>query len=339
MANANLKVSVVRGGANYWLLKRKVYSPSYRSWVELPVVNYPSKALASRAGRDWIQEKREGNPASIRAQVRRLPTGQIQIKIPLKPGRRGNPVRIESPDGNRLTRGIRVVERYGDQLLRRGNDPKFVAKVAREALGNWVQNATVVVDDGKGGRAYNPHDGYEVIVGNIGTVYSGNIIAEATRKYTTYVQQSRSGRGRAGGESVILMKDGEPIKEHFGTQGEYENPSRVSVDKDAARELELFIDNDATLYRQQYQPILKNLATKRARGIYDHAKAVKLFMYLMESGAKKYAKEYGGPGANWHEMFNVPTRHAAAESFAKSFEVEDDLGNYSNMLPKKYRSK
>jgi hypothetical protein len=149
-----------------------VYSGGSRSEAMKKWTTYQlqSKAGYGRAGGEDVTLMADGepikeyfgtrsgseNPVGIKAQVRRLPTGQIQIKIPLKVGRRGNPVRIESPDGNRLTRGIRIVERYGDQLLKRGNDPKFVAKVAREALGNWVQQATVIVDDGKGRRAYNP---------------------------------------------------------------------------------------------------------------------------------------------------------------------------------------
>jgi hypothetical protein len=61
---------------------------------------------------------------------------------------------------------------------------------------------------------------YEVIVGNIGTVYGGVSKAAALKKYTTYVRQSKSESGRAGGEDVTLMSDGEPIKEHYGNFGE-----------------------------------------------------------------------------------------------------------------------
>ena len=106
------------------------------------------------------------------------------------------------------------------------------------------------------------------------------------------------------------------------------------VDEHAAAELEIFIENDAALYRQQHVSILKNLATKKARGEYKHDLAVKLFGYLVEAGAKKYTKEFGGV---WHQVFEVPTRRAVAESFAKSFETEHGLGNYDALLPKKYQ--
>lgn len=108
------------------------------------------------------------------------------------------------------------------------------------------------------------------------------------------------------------------------------------IDTHAATELELFINNDASLHRQQHVPILKNLATKKARGLYKHDLAVKAFGYLVEAGAKKYAAEFDSPG-NWHKIFSVPTRKAVAEELTKDFEGEYSLGNYESLLPKKYQ--
>lgn len=104
-----------------------------------------------------------------------------------------------------------------------------------------------------------------------------------------------------------------------------------------AADLKLYIDNDGDLYRRQYVPILKNLATKKARGIYKHGLAVKLFGYLVEAGAKKYASTYGSPGQLWHKMFDVPTRRLVAEELTKDFEGEYATGNYDHLLPKKYQ--
>lgn len=56
---------------------------------------------------------------------------------------------------------------------------------------------------------------WEVTVGNIGTVHSGNG-TEAKRHFAAYRDQSKSGVGRAGGESVTLWKDGKPVKEYLG---------------------------------------------------------------------------------------------------------------------------
>lgn len=57
---------------------------------------------------------------------------------------------------------------------------------------------------------------YEVIVGNIGTVYTGNKYAEALAEFAEYQRQSIGGEGRAGGEDVTIMRDGEPYREHAG---------------------------------------------------------------------------------------------------------------------------
>lgn len=109
------------------------------------------------------------------------------------------------------------------------------------------------------------------------------------------------------------------------------------TDTHAATELELYINNDASLHRQQHVPIMKNLATKKARGQYKHDLAVKAFGYLVEAGAKKYAKEFGSPDQPWHKMFDTGTRKLVAEELTKSFEQEYALGNYDSLLPKKYQ--
>ena len=59
-------------------------------------------------------------------------------------------------------------------------------------------------------------DRFEVVVGNIGSVYSGNSLSIALDLFDTYVNQSKSGVGRAGGEFVTLFKYGEPYKEFIG---------------------------------------------------------------------------------------------------------------------------
>lgn len=112
----------------------------------------------------------------------------------------------------------------------------------------------------------------------------------------------------------------------------------MSIDEHAATELRLFIDNDGDLYRQQTTSIHKNLVTKlRGTKVYSRAGAVKLFGYLVEAGAKKYAREFGD-ASEWHKMFPVATRRAVAEQLAEYFEDEANLGNYDDYLPKKYQN-
>lgn len=115
------------------------------------------------------------------------------------------------------------------------------------------------------------------------------------------------------------------------------NPAR-EVNEVIARELELFIVNDATLYRQMHVPIQRNLITKMARETYDSEKAIKMFLHLADEGAKRYVKEFGYPiDLKWFEVFTKPTRIAVAISLRDTFEVEAELGNYDHLLPKKYR--
>ena len=58
---------------------------------------------------------------------------------------------------------------------------------------------------------------YEVTVGNIGTVYSGEDQLEAQNTYAEYMVLSDSEfGGRATGEDVVLWIDGEPVMEFTG---------------------------------------------------------------------------------------------------------------------------
>lgn len=88
-----------------------------------------------------------------------------------------------------------------------------------------------------------------------------------------------------------------------------------------ARELHLYCENDGDLYRQQVEPIRKNLRKKMEKGIYDHEKAKKLWMYLADNCARKYVKEFGG-GMPWHKMFSTADRREVAKEFADNFKLE-----------------
>jgi hypothetical protein len=126
--------------------------------------------------------------------------------------------------------------------------------------------------------------------------------------------------------------------------GEYEEARGGEVDKVAARELALSIENDGELYRSQAQPIMLNLARKMKRGIYNPELAIKLWMYLVEAGAKKYAKDFGSRGDNWFDMFNKATREEAARQLAEGYEeeIEDKLkelgGKKERVESKKYHT-
>ena len=86
---------------------------------------------------------------------------------------------------------------------------------------------------------------------------------------------------------------------------------------DEMRELKLYIDNDAGLYRQRYMPILKNLSKKKKKGQYRKGLASKAFMYLIDDGAKRYTKSYGG---NHLDVFPKRQRKDLAKDYVEKFE-------------------
>jgi len=59
-------------------------------------------------------------------------------------------------------------------------------------------------------------DEYEVNVGNVGNI-SCSSKSEALSRFDEYVRQSKASSGRASGEDVVLLKNGEIIKEYNGT--------------------------------------------------------------------------------------------------------------------------
>lgn len=63
----------------------------------------------------------------------------------------------------------------------------------------------------------------EVIVSNIGAVYSGPILAKAQAYFSDYKEQSIAGHGRAAGESVTLLINGEIQEEYRGENQRSDN--------------------------------------------------------------------------------------------------------------------
>ena len=82
------------------------------------------------------------------------------------------------------------------------------------------------------------------------------------------------------------------------------------------RELKIYIDNDGQLYNQRYMPIIKNLSKKMKKGKFDKRLAVKGFMYLVDDGARKYIRDFGGSKG----MFSKKDKIEVAKEFADEFE-------------------
>lgn len=57
---------------------------------------------------------------------------------------------------------------------------------------------------------------YQVVVGNIGTVYEGEDGDRAGELYSIYKNMSRNGVGRGAGEDVTLLEDGEITHAYAG---------------------------------------------------------------------------------------------------------------------------
>lgn len=57
---------------------------------------------------------------------------------------------------------------------------------------------------------------YQIIVNNIGTVYDGDDYDEASEVYESYIDMSQHGGGRAFGEDVMFMEDGDVIDSYDG---------------------------------------------------------------------------------------------------------------------------
>ena len=69
----------------------------------------------------------------------------------------------------------------------------------------------------KQARAQTTNPRFQVVVGNVGTTYSGNLLKAALATYKEYKSQSATNYGRAAGEQVTLFKDGEPLCDYVGT--------------------------------------------------------------------------------------------------------------------------
>lgn len=62
--------------------------------------------------------------------------------------------------------------------------------------------------------AENHNERYEVVVGNVGTIYRGNSKRQGLAEFREASQLSKDGYGRYSMEPVTLFEDGEILKEH-----------------------------------------------------------------------------------------------------------------------------
>jgi len=138
-------------------------------------------------------------------------------------------------------------------------------------------------------------------------------------------------RGRL--EYLVHLANGDKLwfdESELVVPAHWKNGRREEPDETAARELSLYIENEYSLVgapNSQGKAIEKNLLKKFKSGVFDLDKSEQAWMYLIESGAKKYAKEYGSGEREWSNIFDKPTRELVAHEFATTFYEEAKLGN------------
>tara|TARA_S200002703_G_scaffold154722_1_gene157993 strand:- start:265 stop:621 length:357 start_codon:yes stop_codon:yes gene_type:complete len=86
-----------------------------------------------------------------------------------------------------------------------------------------------------------------------------------------------------------------------------------NIDSDAVNELDTYIMNNEELYRRRFMPIISNIRRKLKKNVYDHEKAQKLWMYLVDDAAKEYVKEFGSTQDDVADMFPKETRQQVAQ--------------------------
>ena len=99
-------------------------------------------------------------------------------------------------------------------------------------------------------------------------------------------------------------------------------------DSDAVNELDLFIMNDEDLYRRRFMPIITNIKRKMKRGIYDHEKVIKLWMYLINDAAVKYVQQNPESGMDVKDVFPKETRLKVAQVIADREKENLEKGEY-----------
>ena len=120
--------------------------------------------------------------------------------------------------------------------------------------------------------------------------------------------ESRSEAVKSNGNSYFIRPNMKNLKKSAGTR-------LAAVDADAKRELDLFIENEGRLAAKK-ESILTNLLRKLKSDGYNHSQAPKLWMYLVDEGAKMYAKEMGSGIGDAKNLFPKELRESLAKDMA-----------------------
>ena len=103
---------------------------------------------------------------------------------------------------------------------------------------------------------------------------------------------------------------------------------KEAQDSDAVNELDSYIMNNEELYRRRFMPIIENIKRKMKRGIYDHEKVIKMWMYLVDDASRQYVQEFGSPDQDVKDMFPKETRLKVAQVIADREKENIEQGEY-----------
>lgn len=104
-------------------------------------------------------------------------------------------------------------------------------------------------------------------------------------------------------------------RKRMGSLPQYEDPI-------AAREIELYWENDSTVYFRSRSHIIKNLVKKYKAGKYSAEKAALLFRHGVEIAMKLYNQEHGSKRDKWSDLLSVNDRKLLSLDLAKQLEKE-----------------
>lgn len=107
-----------------------------------------------------------------------------------------------------------------------------------------------------------------------------------------------------------------------GGVADYENRDSYD-DYEAARDVELFAENNQQLYKSRWIPIIQNLKRKKDKGVFDEDKAAILFKYYVEDADKKYQKEINGNTPKGY-FLSVKDRKLLSKKLAHDFTFMSD---------------
>lgn len=221
-------------------------------------------------------------------------------------------------------------------LSKMKRDKKYIALSLQPPVGySTIQRKgnRFFINEGRGGKFDNVSESfYDSIVDKYDSRIGSTLLIEKgenpRKKPTRVVQVNRTKKG-----TFKKFKSVSGVKKHTDTKS---HNIRISVgalptykDEDAAREIQLYADNDSQLYYQRRKPILINLSKKHKKGQYNIDKAAKLWRYYIDAAMQKYHKEFGSRGSKWSSLLSVSDRNILAHDYAVNTLEEFELGNYT----------